>query len=806
MCCSALGQQAEPAQPQPAPTTGTKANSNSSIESDIAIRKLPSNLWQDQKRIWTAPVRLRTNDLKWMVPIAFGTALAFGVDDRVQRHFADPSNTIKHANTFSNAGAAAFAGVVATQYLWGIRSHDDHLKESGFLAGEAAIDSLLLTELAKGISRRERPTEGTGQGRFFQSNSAFSSGFPSQHAAAAWSIATVIAHEYPGIFTKIVAYGGATAIGAARIAGESHFTSDVFIGSALGYFVGREVYRGHSKDEKLDRLYGTFEKTPKEVERDPSMMGSAYVPLESWVYPVIDRIRALGYGGRSIQGMRPWTRKQCARFIDDLEGNGELDDANITEMVGALREEFAFELSLFQGAPNVAAKLDSVYTRLEGVSGGEPVTDSVHFGQTLFNDYGRPYQRGFNAVSGGSGSANAGPFVFYVRGEYQHAPGGPGYSLDARNAIAIQDYFSPLMPPTGPSAVDRLRLLDAYVGLNVKDWQLSFGKQSLWWGPGEGTDLLLSDNAEPMTMFRLSRVAPLRLPSVLGLLGNIGSTTFLGQIGGYHFLRLGPTFQLVGSFDTVVNPQPYVWGQKLSFQPTENLEFGVSITTVFAGLGRPATLSTFRHTFSHSGNLQDVEPGDRRTGFDFSYRIPGLRRWLTLYSGSMSEDEPNPIAYPRRSSMSPGIYLTHFPKFEKLDLRVESVYTDLPNLQGVGAYYTNRHYAGGYTNQGVIMGSWIGKEGRGLQVKSNYWFAAQKKLTLSFRSERVNPDYLSGGTIRDFGANYDFKGPKGFWITAGVQYEHWTFPLLSATAQSNVVTTFGLKWEPTSGAGIIRRK
>ncbi len=43
--------------------------------------------------------------------------------------------------------------------------------------------------------------------------------------------------------------------------------------------------------------------------------------------------------------------------------------------------------------------VESVYTRLMGV-GGPVLRDSFHLGQTIYNDYGRPYATGFNNVTG----------------------------------------------------------------------------------------------------------------------------------------------------------------------------------------------------------------------------------------------------------------------------------------------------------------------------------------------------------------------------------------------------------------------
>jgi hypothetical protein len=131
-------------------------------------------------------------------------------------------------------------------------------------------------------------------------------------------------------------------------------------------------------------------------------------------------------------------------------------------------------------------------------------------------------------------------------------------------------------------------------------------------------------------MLRLSRVSPFKLPGIFGVFGPFRSESFLGQLQGHDLLRLGPQGQLFGTLGVAVDPQPYVWGQKIDFHPTPNFQFGASATAIFAGYGRPLTLDTFLHTFTLHGGAQAIDPGKRTGGFDFSYRIPHLRNWLTL--------------------------------------------------------------------------------------------------------------------------------------------------------------------------------
>ena len=131
----------------------------------------------------------------------------------------------------------------------------------------------------------------------------------------------------------------------------------------------------------------------------------------------------------------------------------------------------------------------------------------------------------------------------YVNGEFQHSPSAPALPLSAREAITQADFGHSLVPAPWPvqpdtpiPAMDRARLLDAYVAMNVSNWQISYGKQSLWWGPDEGGGVMFSDNADPLTMFRVNRVTPFKLPSFLGVLGPMRVEFFIGQYTGYEFM------------------------------------------------------------------------------------------------------------------------------------------------------------------------------------------------------------------------------------------------------------------------------
>jgi hypothetical protein len=346
-------------------------------------------------------------------------------------------------------------------------------------------------------------------------------------------------------------------------------------------------------------------------------------------------------------------------------------------------------------------------------------------------------------------------------------------------------------------SVNRLRPVEAYVSLNLSNWQLSFGQQSLWWGPDRSTAFILSNNAEAMPMLRLSRVSPLEIP----LLGAVRSDFFISRDGGARFLRLGPSFVLTGDAGRALNDQPYIYGFNFSFKPTPNFEFGLGLSSMIAGLGRPFNLRTFAHSFSERGNNQSVDPGDRRTEFNFSYRIPGLRNWLTLYADGFAEDEPLPLFYPRRSAMNPGVYLAKLPGMRKLDLRLEGVYSNPPGFRPPAAYYFNQHYADGYRNYGQIIGSWVGRQGSGGQASSTYWFTARNKLSVTYRKVDVDKAFLQGGNMDDISGSITWMVRPGIEFSAMSQYERWRFPLLAPGEKNDVATSFQIRLFPNRRAG-----
>jgi hypothetical protein len=705
---------------------------------------------------------------------------------------------VHRSKQVSNYGLAALIALPAATYVAGRFNGSSQERETGLLAGEAVVNSLIVNQVLKVILARERPTLTGGSGGFFKD--ATNGSFPSAHAMLGWTAASVIAHEYPGWLTQTLAYGAASAVSISRITARQHFPADVVVGGGLGWLIGRQVFKAHSKNTD-NQSYGTFgqnEKTETETE-STQPQGSTFVQLDSWIYPALKRLAALGYVRTQFAAMEPWTKQECLRQLEEADYSADdlPADSDIRRLIDSLRDE------LNRGGEHErGAQIESVYTRYMNIS-GPPLRDSYHFGQTIYNDFGRPYDQGGNFITGAAASAVAGRFFFYVQGEYEHAPGRPALSGPQQNLVNRLD--GNVGPPPNPlgtqpapvAQIDRFYPLDMYAGVQLGGYAVTFGKQSVWLGPGESAPLMVSNNADPEYMLRLVHTSPFYLPGFFKVLGPVQDEYLFSKLSGHKF-PARPFFNL----------------QKISFHPTKNLEIGFTRASLWAGVGHPFTFHLLERNFLALGdtpagpfnNPNDIE--DRKSGFDFSYRLPGLRNWLTIYSDSYSDDDPSPIANPRRAAVSPGLYLSHVPGIPKLDMRAEAVSTQsLTSTDRGGTFlYWNFRYHDSNTNKGFLFGNSTGRDGRAYQGWSTYHFAPGRTLEFSYRQIKTgNAFFLGcgtttspacGGTQSDVFTRLAWRVRPEWTVDSTVQYERWLIPSLRPTAQNDVSASIQLTYHP----------
>jgi hypothetical protein len=550
-------------------------------------------------------------------------------------------------------------------------------------------------------------------------------------------------------------------------------------------------------------------------------MDSPFIPVDSWVYPAVLRLYGLGYVDSVFLGMRPWTRLSLDHLLEETEARIEdADPGPVTDEAHAIYEALDRELhpdtqgpcGAFQGK----ARLESVYTTARAIS-GTPLRESFHLGQSIVNDYGRPYSKGFNNYTGASGYAAAGRFQVYARAEFQGSPSWAGYSTDLAHVLSNVDSVTFINPvtnqpyhqatiPLGPiDTTTQVRVLEAYASANYWNHEISFGRQDNWLGPGLGGGMAYSNNAENIWSFRINRAEPLRIPGLSRLTGPFRYDFIVGPLRGHTFPA-----------------DPWVHAEKISFRPTESLEFGFERTVIWGGKGHvPITIHSFlKSFFSFSGvsaeeKFSRNDPGARFGAFDFSYRLPFLRNWLTLYADGEVHDDVSPIDAPRRASWRPGLYLSHVPGVPRLDVRAEAVTTDPPITNSVGGrfMYWEVVQAQGYTNNGSLFGDWIGREGKGGQGWITYHLSGNEWIQVGVRNQKAAKDFIPGSTsqtipgtpfliqggttINDINFQAVKRIGKDFEINGNFAYEQWKAPIYLPGKQTVTTTTIQLTWFPS---------
>ena len=547
-------------------------------------------------------------------------------------------------------------------------------------------------------------------------------------------------------------------------------------------------------------------------DRHKDIDGSVYIPEDSWVYPEMMRLYGLGFVGTMDPSMRTYTRKSVLHMLEESEDEIVKSDSEEAKLIyTALMRELSNE-STEDGTRDrgLLYGIESEYVRIMPIS-GITLRDSYHLGQTFANDYGRPYEPGFNMIAGASTTEEYGPFSLYVRGEYQHAPSAAGYTVAQADGLSLEDQI-PVTAynavqatiPTGPiSAQNPFRLVEAALSVHLWGHEISGGKTDAWQGPGMGGGMSWSNNAENIYSFRINRVEPLYIPFVSRFLGGLRYDFFYGSLKGH----------------TDPN-QDWVHSEMFSFKPSKDLEFGFQRTIVFGGEGHePVTLHTFLKGFFDINDTTGAlkisrdDPGARFASFTLAWRPPTLQQHLTFYIDSTCHDDVTPISAPRRAGYRTGLYLSQFPHFNKLDMRVEAASTN-PNVfpDAFGEFfYQESIQRQAYTNKGFLMGDPIGREAKGGQAWLTYHLSGNEWVQLEYLNKKTAANFALGpynptnGTYgpNGGGTQNSFKAEivkrmmhNSLEVNAWFQYEKWKIPYLQPGPQSNTATVVQLTFYP----------
>jgi len=523
--------------------------------------------------------------------------------------------------------------------------------------------------------------------------------------------------------------------------------------------------------------------------------GSTNVPMDSWIYPALERLAALGLIPSQNVSIRPWTRQECLRQVREVEESIGTTESSPSVEEEATRLLSELEQELARPADRDGIVLESAYTRY-GAIAGPALTDSFHFGQTWWNDFGRPLRQGGSEITGFSARGTYRRYFIYDRQELQQSPGTPAFTAaegQLFNTLDNVPFGSPVTPgpfdPPAPatSAYLRQRPLELYAGVAFKGNALSFGKQEIYWGPTTMGPWSFSSNAEPTYNLRLVATRPHPFP-FFPMFGTYRFDFVFGKLSGHHYPA-----------------RPYYNGAKIDLTFGKDLELSFTSWSILWGVGHPMTLRSLKRnifSFNSTGSNFDYgdrdDPGDRKSDFDFRLHVPGLEKYVTIYADAYADDEPNPIDAPRRVAWAPGIYFPRLPWLSHMDGRFEMASSEeLSKDEGGGRFFINNQYRDGNTNKGFLLGNAVGRDARAFEGRSGYWISARSRVEVGYRQRGISNIFLhGGGTTSDAFVNASYAISPEWSTQVFAQYERHLIPTLATGAQHNESGWLQITWNP----------
>ncbi|MFC1764260.1 capsule assembly Wzi family protein [Planctomycetota bacterium] len=449
---------------------------------------------------------------------------------------------------------------------------------------------------------------------------------------------------------------------------------------------------------------------------------STNVPLDHWAYQGVDILIGQGLVKTAMMATRPVTRVAMARLIVEAvehRNEGKATHAVVDAWLTRLENEFRYELDRYHGTRSAYSNgfvkpVEDPYLRLVW-------TEKA---MTWENDQGRSFASGTNARVG-----------MTTRGV-----------LWNRVAWSVRPEWG---VSSGQNDID---VMEGYAKFGLGNWEVQVGKDSVSWGPGYHGSLVMSPNAEPLNMLKVSNANSVLLPWVFKYLGPFRLVYFVSELEG----------------DRVV-PDPQFTGMRVTCKPHPIVELGISRTSMFGGQGQPEP--TFWNYFEVFTLAKENPNTNQLGGFDVSVLVPTGKhlpfRSVKLYADLAGEDEAGWL--PTKWAMLYGVKLNDILKTGKTDLIVEYGQTSVNGFPYV--FYNHSVYQSGYRYKSRVMGHHMDSESKDLFVRLGHYLKPDLRMGFSF--ERLADNVVTGSrplTYR-YGADFLWFAPKNFELKARYRYE-----------------------------------
>lgn len=421
------------------------------------------------------------------------------------------------------------------------------------------------------------------------------------------------------------------------------------------------------------------------------------IPLNSRIYDDLDRLETMGFIKSGITSTRPFSRVEGRRLTDEavrtwdsLPGDKKDGMQDIRLVIDKLDREFS-DLKE-QDVSHVFFKpVDSAYLRY--------VYSDDHPDYLNTNNNGDDIKSGHNVRTGLSSDLRLGGSVsLYLNPEFRVWNGGSEGEVIA-----------------------------GYGLFNAGNVELVVGREPLWWGPGYHGSLLLTNNARPFDMIRLTSQQPFILPWVFKRLGGLKPTLFVTQ------LEEDRDF-----------PHAKLMGMRLDFRPLSSFRFALSRVIMFGGEGRKGlTISDWFNILIANDNTEHSWSGseidnNQIISVDFSFLLNGLQRSLPFAGmkiyGEIGAEDSSGNGWPKERAYIAGLCVEEPVYLHNTTLIFEWA-TTAANTK-YNAWYTHGQYSSGYTYEGRIIGHHIGADAEDIFTRIEYSPDSRMKIGLETDFER----------------------------------------------------------------------
>lgn len=461
---------------------------------------------------------------------------------------------------------------------------------------------------------------------------------------------------------------------------------------------------------------------------------SAPIPLDSWIYPALEKLDSLCWIDSALQGMKPFTRHEAARRVALARDTAEIYEvpAVAMELLRSLEHELHVELA------------ELVVPSGSSARGFVRPLEDLRFSYV--------YQDGGPSNYAGN---NASQFALNYNNEGNDYREYHNLQLYWTSKVRLQRNFllawRPRLEFQG-GANPRLQTEYGAASLALGPVTASLGRQSLWWGQGAHGSLNLTNNAEPLDMLRFNTPSPLRLPSILAALGPFRFDLFVSRLGK----------------DRAV-PEPFFSGLRLDFKPFTWLEIGATRTLMFGGQGTPDLDSGDFLTILSGKNLSGRnDTSNSIAALDARLTLPML--WgMQLYGELGGEDEAN--RFFSKTAFLVGLYLPQIEPSGRLDLRIEYADTTPPGGEPA-VWYRHSIYRSGYTYEKKILGHHAGGDAKDLWVEMRSFLPGNLSLALNFNYEQRGETQPRQEKHYQPGLKLGWRDAGGRELSLRYAYEH----------------------------------